>query len=193
MDFVFVGERLAVDLLNTVVVEDGQVRDLLKSSQDVVAWARATRVVPHDLLPAGARRHEPAGLRSFREALRHGLAVWKAAGMPPPPLIALLNRHLARDPEVTELALQRGRVHVRGRSASRGEAGRVYAAVARSAAQLLAEGDPRRLRKCANPSCRLMFYDVSKAGRRRWCSMQTCGARAKASAFYRRRRRGITL
>ncbi|MBI4420025.1 MAG: CGNR zinc finger domain-containing protein, partial [Gemmatimonadetes bacterium] len=26
-----------------------------------------------------------------------------------------------------------------------------------------------------------------KAGRRRWCSMRTCGGRAKVRAFYRRR------
>ncbi len=188
MDFVFVGERLAVDLLNTVVVENGQVRDLLNSSQDVVAWARATHVVPHDLLTAGAGRQKPARLRSLREALRRGLDAWRPAGTPPPALIALLNRHLARDPEVTELTPHRGGVTLGRRSAGAG-IGRMYAAVARSAAQLLAEGDPHRLRKCANPSCRLIFYDVSKAGKRRWCSMQTCGGRAKVRAFYRRQRR----
>ncbi|WP_097320756.1 CGNR zinc finger domain-containing protein [Paractinoplanes atraurantiacus] len=44
---------------------------------------------------------------------------------------------------------------------------------------LLLERDPGRIRKCANPECRLRFYDVSKAGARRWCSMAACGNRAK--------------
>jgi len=34
-----------------------------------------------------------------------------------------------------------------------------------------------------------MFYDESKPGTRRWCSMQTCGGQAKARAFKRRSRR----
>jgi len=51
---------------------------------------------------------------------------------------------------------------------------------------MLIADDPPRLRKCASPDCVLMFYDVSKAGRRRWCSILTDGARAKARAFRRR-------
>ncbi|MFI6925053.1 CGNR zinc finger domain-containing protein [Nonomuraea spiralis] len=45
---------------------------------------------------------------------------------------------------------------------------------------------PERLRKCANPSCVLWFLDVSKNGSRRWCSMEVCGNRAKAGRFSRR-------
>ena len=148
MRFFFLGERLAVDLLNTVVVQDGRVH-LLQGPMDVAAWA--------------------------------------AGGTPPPGLIALLNRHLARDPEVSEVTASRGKLVTRRRPAG-APLDHLYGAVARSAAELLAGGDPRRLRKCANPSCRLMFYDASKAGRRRWCSMRTCGGRAKVRAFYRRRR-----
>ncbi|MEU4690957.1 CGNR zinc finger domain-containing protein [Actinoplanes sp. NPDC023714] len=51
--------------------------------------------------------------------------------------------------------------------------------------RLLAE-NPARIRKCANPVCTLRFYDVSKAGARRWCSMATCGNRAKSRSHYAR-------
>src|SRR2546425_760070 len=40
MRFFFLGERLAVDLLNTVVVQDGRVH-LLQGPMDVAAWAEA--------------------------------------------------------------------------------------------------------------------------------------------------------
>ena len=43
--------------------------------------------------------------------------------------------------------------------------------------------------RCANPNCRLFFYDASRTRRRRWCSMATCGNRHKVSAFLKRRRR----
>jgi predicted RNA-binding Zn ribbon-like protein len=38
-----------------------------------------------------------------------------------------------------------------------------------------------RIRSCAHESCVLHFLDTSRNGTRRWCSMATCGNRAKAS------------
>src|SRR6059058_5333062 len=96
MTFLFLGGRLAIDLLNTVIA-----RDLLGRREDVAAWGAAAGVVADRDLRNAAR--EPAGLRAFREALRRGLVAWAAAGTPPARLIALLNHHLARDPAVTEV------------------------------------------------------------------------------------------
>jgi predicted RNA-binding Zn ribbon-like protein len=47
-----------------------------------------------------------------------------------------------------------------------------------------------RVRVCAAPGCGALYVDTSRNGSRRWCSMERCGARAKASAYYRRHRRG---
>lgn len=62
----------------------------------------------------------------------------------------------------------------------------LLAAVARSAAEIIAEGPGARLRLCANPRCGLFFYDTSRTYRRRWCSMTVCGNRHKVAAFARR-------
>ena len=62
----------------------------------------------------------------------------------------------------------------------------LLAAVARSAAELIAEGAGARLRLCSNPRCSLFFYDKSRTHRRRWCSMATCGNRSKVAAFARK-------
>jgi predicted RNA-binding Zn ribbon-like protein len=62
----------------------------------------------------------------------------------------------------------------------------LLAAVARSAAELVAEGVGARLRLCANPNCGLFFYDKSRTHRRRWCSMAVCGNRSKVAAFARK-------
>src|ERR1700758_4901204 len=63
----------------------------------------------------------------------------------------------------------------------------LLAAVARSAAEIIAEGPRARLRLCANARCGLFFYDTSRTHRRRWCSMTVCGNRHKVAAFARRR------
>jgi predicted RNA-binding Zn ribbon-like protein len=62
----------------------------------------------------------------------------------------------------------------------------LVAAIARSAAELLVEGPDAPIRRCANPTCRLFFYDDSRTHRRRWCSMARCGNRHKVASFFRR-------
>jgi predicted RNA-binding Zn ribbon-like protein len=60
--------------------------------------------------------------------------------------------------------------------------------IAESLALYLAEGDPRRLRRCASDTCRWVFVDRSRSGRRRWCDMSVCGNRAKVRRHRARRR-----
>jgi predicted RNA-binding Zn ribbon-like protein len=47
-----------------------------------------------------------------------------------------------------------------------------------------------RTRICLGAECGWLFIDRSKAGRRRWCDMATCGNAAKSRAHYLRQRRG---
>lgn len=58
--------------------------------------------------------------------------------------------------------------------------------VLRSAAELLTSGDLRQLRECAGSGCTWLFLDHSRNRSRRWCSMETCGNRAKARRHYQR-------
>lgn len=54
----------------------------------------------------------------------------------------------------------------------------------------LAREYPGRVRACASERCGALFLDTTRNRSRRWCSMEICGARAKASAYYRRHRCG---
>jgi len=53
--------------------------------------------------------------------------------------------------------------------------------------RLLAEA-PDRIKSCAHPDCILWFYDTSKNGTRRWCSMAVCGNRIKAARHHAAKR-----
>ena len=66
------------------------------------------------------------------------------------------------------------------------------AAVAEPLVAVIAAGGVERLRICANDGCRWVFQDGSRTGRRRWCSMASCGNRAKA-ARHRERKRAAAL
>jgi predicted RNA-binding Zn ribbon-like protein len=67
----------------------------------------------------------------------------------------------------------------------------LLAAIARSGAELIAESAIQKLKQCANPDCRILFYDDSRTHRRRWCSMALCGNRNKVAAFARRNHRDL--
>jgi predicted RNA-binding Zn ribbon-like protein len=59
--------------------------------------------------------------------------------------------------------------------------------ILRSAAELLTSEERRQVRECAGGACTWLFLDRSRNRSRRWCSMETCGNRAKAKRHYHRR------
>lgn len=40
-----------------------------------------------------------------------------------------------------------------------------------------------RLKPCANPACQWVFWDTSRPGSGRWCSMRLCGGQIKSRRF----------
>ena len=60
--------------------------------------------------------------------------------------------------------------------------------IARSAAELLTSEDLGRVRECDGAACTWLFLDQSRNRSRRWCSMESCGNRAKARRHYHRQR-----
>jgi predicted RNA-binding Zn ribbon-like protein len=55
--------------------------------------------------------------------------------------------------------------------------------VARDAIDLVSSDAITRVRECAGPDCGALFSDCSRPGNRRWCSMGSCGNRAKKDAL----------
>jgi len=49
--------------------------------------------------------------------------------------------------------------------------------------------DPEQTRNCEGPQCTLWFRDITRNGKRRWCSMSVCGNRAKVAAHRARKRK----
>lgn len=65
----------------------------------------------------------------------------------------------------------------------------VIAELAASAAALIAEGEPSRLKTCANPDCSWIFYDRSHNASRRFCSTSPCATVVRVRRFRESRRR----
>ncbi|KUJ65026.1 hypothetical protein ACZ90_52760 [Streptomyces albus subsp. albus] len=70
------------------------------------------------------------------------------------------------------------------------DCGALLALVARDAVDLLTDPVARgQLRECAGERCSLLYLDTSHGRRRRWCSSEVCGNRARVARH--RRRTGV--
>jgi len=62
------------------------------------------------------------------------------------------------------------------------------AAVLGACATAATNGDWARVKMCAAPDCRFVFYDRGRNRLGRWCAMEACGSRMKARRFRTRAR-----
>ena len=120
-----------------------------------------------------------AGIRELVDATVEGRSASAAQ-------LAVVNQAL-RTPFVYQLVPAPDGVTV----SHRHEGDPIDGALARLAeivAREVSQGDPDRLRVCANDECRWVFHDTSRSGRRKWCDMASCGNRAKAARHRARQR-----
>jgi predicted RNA-binding Zn ribbon-like protein len=186
--FLFVGNQLSLDFLNTRPVIDGKPVELLPDSSSLLRWLAATGLLTKrraaQLVTPKADPGLPK-LREFRETWRKVVLQFEAGRLPAPSFIDRLNRLLLQHPFVDQIGrsksgLQRTR-HFDLRCAED-----VFGPLLDDMVSFLTTADRSRIRKCA--SCVLHFKDTSKKGTRRWCSMQLCGNRLKVAAYAARRR-----
>ncbi len=192
-EFFFLGGRLAVDFANTAHSPFGH-GDALSDWPHLVRFLSGARVITPEreraLLEwqqsasAATQEMMKAALR-LRNSTREGLSALAGNTSIPETAIEPINEILAITEGHDELNWHDGawRLGFRARE-ERPEW--LLAALARSAAEIIAEGKAAPLRHCGNPRCGLLFYDTSRTRRRRWCSMSACGNRSKVAAFARR-------
>lgn len=194
--FVFIGNHRALDFVNTEVAIDGARRDLLGGFPELVEWlARAGAVDAASARASLARWRGKRGgeevlaeARELRAALRR-LADAAAEGRAPPrTTVERVNALLGRGASVTRVAAVESGGFVARRGLRLEQPADLLVPIAEAAADLICEVDLGRVRRCAHPACVLYFLDGTKNGTRRWCDMRTCGNRANAAAYYRRRR-----
>jgi predicted RNA-binding Zn ribbon-like protein len=191
--FLFVGNRLILDLLNTKpVLADGPA-ELLPDFHALERWLIASGVAATPRVKRVLRdlRHSAEGeafleeLIAFRERLRTAVLRLECGASPAEEFIKEVNTRLLQYPTRTALRKQGERI-VRKSLFEPSKPADLWAPVVDGVAELLAETDRSRIRKCE--SCVVHFFDTSKKGSRRWCSMNICGNKLKVAAYQRRKR-----
>ncbi len=192
------GGALCLDFANTWGDRGRPGSERLLGYPDLVTFALQTESLEpaeaEALLDRTCRDADAAGqafaeARRLREALYRLFSARAAGRRPPAGDLDRLNAYLAEALAGLRLA-PRGEGYV-WRGAGTGE---VLTAplrpVVRSAAELLTSEELDRVRECDGASCTWLFLDRSRNRSRRWCSMESCGNRAKARRHYHRRAKG---
>jgi predicted RNA-binding Zn ribbon-like protein len=124
-------------------------------------------------------------LIAFRERLRSVVIRIESGSLPSESFLAAVNSLLLQYPRHTSLNRRDGKI-VREPLFEPCKPSDFWAPILDAVADLLSETETSRLRKCE--SCVVHFFDTSKKGSRRWCSMNICGNRQKVAAYQRRNR-----
>lgn len=153
-----IGGRLALDFVNTAdwSTDGSVVHEKLESLPDLEIWAEAVG------LDSLQRPSELTGILALRRTLRRDLL----------DLVA---------------AIANGQFVPRLPSSGEVGASSLQQALAAAAAGLFIDlNEARRIKICPGENCGWLFLDETGNGRRRWCSMETCGNRTKARRHHLR-------
>ena len=189
---------LSLDFANTVEWHaSDQPDEYLNSYADLIAWAEAAEIVSEDradqLRHLAEKRPEEAGVVfdraiQLRETIYRIFADYSGQGGFHAEDLAILNEALSKSmPHLQIVNSAEG--FDWGWVDSRPRLDEVLWPVVRSAAELLTSERLDRVSECADDrGCGYLFIDTSRNRSRRWCSMESCGNRAKAQRHYHKRK-----
>jgi predicted RNA-binding Zn ribbon-like protein len=182
--------RLCLDLVATVGERWRRRFERLRTADDLMRWLAAAGLVTSRWAAAGDLDDQPASAadghlqaaRSLRAAIYASLDAAVDAQPLPQAAVAELNA-FARHPEPTPV--------LDGSTATAclvadDSVGAALSPIARDAIDLITGEDLARVKECPSADCARIFLDTTKSGTRRWCSMRTCGNRAKVRAHRNR-------
>lgn len=181
----WLGGRPALDLVNTLRERWRRRVETLVGPEDLMAWLVEARLLAEPMPVKGGVLEEARGLR---ETIDIAVQAVVARERVPADAVALIDRWLVHAGSRPALKVLGGEPILTERPPADSPR-RALGTIALDAATML--GDPaqrERIRVCAAPDCSARFFDRSPAGRRRWCSMRSCGNAAKARRHRERMR-----
>ncbi|KWH00142.1 CGNR zinc finger domain-containing protein [Burkholderia cepacia] len=183
-------ETLSIDFANTLYWRGADTpTETFGTLDDLLTWCREQAGVPAGLADACRVRDKDdesamlARALALREALYRLFHAQAEQREPHADDLALLGGFLAEAAPRVALARIDGAYAWRiGGAGATLEA--LLSPVLWSAIDLLGGARLAKVKRCANDACQWLFIDDSKNGSRRWCSMSSCGNRAKAYRHY---------
>jgi len=194
--FELTGGALCLDFANTLGDRPRSTEEHLARWTDLVDWGEQAFVISSREASALRRwgaQHEResvaalATAKELREVLYRVYSALAAARPAPARDVSVLNGWLRDSLCHLRVTAHKGEYAWAWAPAPVPE--RILWPVVRSGADLLVSPERGQVRECQAETCSWLFVDRSRTGKRRWCSMRTCGNRAKVRRFHERQRR----
>ncbi|MDR5753027.1 MULTISPECIES: ABATE domain-containing protein [unclassified Caballeronia] len=197
----FVADAPGLDFLNSVATPVDEPVDWLADGEGLLSWLEQASLVPADVLAHMRSQIAPAELdevaakaRGLREWFRSFVQKNKGRPLAAKDLRELeaLNSVLKRDEQhgmiVADASAPSGLAFTIQRRYPTAES--LLMPIVEALAKLVCEEDFTYVKACEGPTCTLLFADHTRGHARRWCSMASCGNRAKVAAHRARLREG---
>lgn len=182
----FFADNLALDLVNTMVCVNGERYDFLQTDADVLQWMGLAGLIPADYPLTSTMGADSAllhYLKKLRTFINEQLDKLKSGQKPD---IKQINQLLSEYPLFHCLEVSAdGEIQLVNQHVTKNLKSLLYPVVL-ATAQLMARTDSHLFRQCEHEDCILWFEDKTKAHKRRWCSMTTCGNKHKVMQFRKR-------
>ncbi len=178
----FLADNLALDFINSEYGTGEERHDCFEDNLSVIDWLETAGLVPKGTEAPDDLLFEARQLRDAAREVVHAAMKSVAANL------TVINKVLqAGRPEIAlqwDENTQRYRVEVCSNALS--SAGLLWP-IADALVKLVTDDKFEYVRQCEAHNCILLFHDLSKSHRRRWCSMATCGNRMKVAAYRNRK------
>ena len=187
---------LCLDYINTLEWRSSErSKELLSDYSDLIRWGEVAGILSSDRAqrlhqiaesqPKQAAAAYKAALQ-LREATYHIFSNFSEQGNANSEDLTILNNSLSRSLSHLQI-IPSPQGFAWDWMKSSEELDQILWSVTRSAGELLASDRLDRVRQCADDrGCNYLFIDTSRNRSRRWCSMESCGNRAKARRHYKR-------
>lgn len=189
-------ERLCLDFANSTGQHDDLNSEHLRTYADLLAWSIEVDLLTPDeadhlyaqslVCPDQATAVFDRAI-ALREAIYAILSDVAHGQTPRADALAILNAALAEGMGHLRFAADEAHAHWDW-IYDADDLARMLGPVAWSVVEVLQSDDRQALRECEGEHCDWVFLDTSRNHSRRWCSMQSCGNRAKAKRHYERGR-----
>lgn len=169
-----------VNLLNTQRISNGVLTDLLEDENLLLSWLK-----DNGLKNESNVKQQQGDLKKLRniflnimEGNRNNCSITES--------IEELNRIMKKKPIIWNVSYEDENFNWHNQALDSKNSDSIH--IIHSFLQTIEHQGLTRVRQCDHDECILYFLDTSKAGRRRWCNMETCGNKHKAHKHYQKQK-----
>tara|TARA_Y100001949_G_scaffold173565_2_gene179396 strand:+ start:518 stop:1219 length:702 start_codon:yes stop_codon:yes gene_type:complete len=195
-----VAEHPALDALNSLCAPWGNDIEWWDTGQSLMDWMLAADLIDqavvdrlHERCSAQALDSVADQARELREHFRELIHRYGGAPLTPDALadLAQIREQLLKDRQYMDVVETENGEGIELRWQRDWEKPeQLLAPLVEKMAEILCSPQLVNVKNCEWPPCTLWFLDTTKNKKRRWCTMQVCGNRAKAAAHRAKKKRG---